>query len=795
MICMIKKNAHPKYCVKMVTGTGKTWVLNALLIWQYLNACEFNVGDLKGVKFSKNFLLVAPGLIVYERLIDSFCGKENENGVRDFSSSDISKNKALFLPHKYEERMLNFIQNAVLNKNDLSKGRKIDGMIGITNWHLLVDEKDEIDEISVLKNPKAIVEDLLPISPGLSGGNALETLDNANKGDVLGFLSELDELCVFNDEAHHIHENKSGGIANEVEWQKSLNIISQNKGRNFIQIDFSATPYNVTGSGQKRQKHYFLHIISDYGLKEAIYNGYVKMIAIDKRKEFASLGNNELDFRAKRDESDKVIALSDGQRLMLGAGLAKLNLLEQEFTQIEPTKHPKMLVICEDTSVSPYVVEYFKEQGLSDEDLMQIDSNKKGEVKESEWKGIKQRLFNIDKHKSPKIIISVLMLREGFDVNNICVIVPLRSSQAPILLEQVIGRGLRLMWRESDYTESKKDNRKLVLQEKKAPSNYFDILSIIEHPAYEEFYDDLDKEIIIETKENGGGKVLGDMIKVGLRQNYQQYDFYMPKIINPQEEILQSLDSVEYKFEPFLAFPLTKMKEFLKNYEQESFYSKEITVSTRFGEYKVDIALFKAQNYNEFLVKIANLANATKRTQGGKNFPLMQVNTADLIRVIDKFIRKDLFGEEFNPLENNNWRLLMLAEKNITTHIFKQINEFLYRAQQNINVKQAEIQKEYFSQVSELKMRENFTLDISKSIYEKTPYPSNKGEFEKAFLQFCDKESSVEKIIKINEHYHSFAHLYYIRTDGLLASYCADFIRNYVANAQECAYKSYKMVA
>ena len=59
----------------------------------------------------------------------------------------------------------------------------------------------------------------------------------------------------------------------------------------------------------------------------------------------------------------------------------------------------------------------------------------------------------MDRHEKPRVIVSVLMLREGFDVNNICVIVPLRSSQAQILLEQTIGRGLRLMWRDAEYND------------------------------------------------------------------------------------------------------------------------------------------------------------------------------------------------------------------------------------------------------------------------------------------------------------------------------------------------------
>ena len=65
---------------------------------------------------------------------------------------------------------------------------------------------------------------------------------------------------------------------------------------------------------------------------------------------------------------------------------------------------------------------------------------------------------NIDSYKKPKIIISVLMLREGFDVNNICVIVPLRSTESDILLEQTIGRGLRLMWRGAEYEDIKAES-------------------------------------------------------------------------------------------------------------------------------------------------------------------------------------------------------------------------------------------------------------------------------------------------------------------------------------------------
>ena len=513
----------PKYGIKMATGTGKTLVMNALLIWQYLNA---KYEEQPSGRYSKNFLLVAPGLIVYERLLDAYLGKENELGERSFETSDIYIFKELFLPLNYREDVFGFIQNSVARKQEIGNKVTGDGIIAIANWHLFMEDEEQEESTTPLDDVSGIVKDIIPIRPGVSGGNSLDSLDAQYlSGREIEYLAGLPDLVTFNDEAHHIHENKSYGEVKEVEWQKSLNSIAKNKGSRFIQVDFSATPYDVTGSGQNRVKHYFPHIIVDFDLKTAIRAGLVKTIAIDKRKELTDL---PLEFSAIR-ENGEVIGLSDGQKMMLRAGLSKLRILEKNFVEFTAdkqgvsNKHPKMLVMSEDTSVTPFIEEFLKGEGLSEEDVMRVDSNKKGEVSEDEWFEIKQRLFNIDKHSQPKVIVSVLMLREGFDVNNICVIVPLRSSSAPILLEQTIGRGLRIMWREPEFEEIKSENRKRLLVEKKEPNSYIDLLTIIEHPAFIQFYDELLKEGLLGELEHDpkGGQVLGDIIKVGLKPNYK----------------------------------------------------------------------------------------------------------------------------------------------------------------------------------------------------------------------------------------------------------------------------------
>jgi len=238
---------------------------------------------------------------------------------------------------------------------------------------------------------------------------------------------------------------------------------------------------------------------------------------------------------------------------------------------------------------------------------MEIHSNKKGEVTLDEWSQIKQKLFNLDKHANPKIIISVLMLREGFDVNNICVIVPLRSSTSYILLEQVIGRGLRLMWREPEFAEIKDENREKLLVKKQEPDNYLDILSIIEHPAFIEFYERVLEDAIGKVEKlPKRERVVGDLINIPLKEGYADYDLFWPIIIHDKEEFIDVGELSVDELEPFPT-ALEQLKKIIPKKEGDTFYGEELTVKTRFGEYTVTAELFNAKNYNSFISKLVNM--------------------------------------------------------------------------------------------------------------------------------------------------------------------------------------------
>ncbi|HUP60749.1 MAG TPA: DEAD/DEAH box helicase family protein [Thermoanaerobaculia bacterium] len=786
-----EKHDHPKYAIKMATGTGKTFVLSALLVWQYLNSRR------DGERYSRNFLLVAPGLIVYDRLLDAFLGRQRDDGDgRAFETSDLYARQDLFVPPEFRQEVFGFLKSSVVTKSDI--GRKVtgDGIVAITNWHLLAGLEDEFAETSI-ESPgdltaDAVLRAVLPVRPGAAARNDLAVLDRSLRGrDALEYLKCLPDLVTFNDEAHHIHEVSKRGEVNEVEWQKSLTEIARPKHGKFMQVDFSATPYNQKGSGRTKktkgggeefvfpEKLYSPHIVVDFDLKAAIRAGLVKMIALDKRKELATL---PLDFKAERDDRGQLMSLSEGQRLMLRAGCTKLRHLEEHFTSIDATKHPKMLVICEDTEVAPLVEEFLVSEGFDPDDVLRIDSNRKGEVGVQEWQALKKRLFAVDHHAKPKIVVSVLMLREGFDVSNICVIVPLRSSKAPILLEQVIGRGLRLMWREPEYDESRRENVRRMLDERKEPASMIDILSIVEHPAFQAFYDELTKEgLAVEdaNERDEREKVLGDLVTIPLRSNFEEYDFSFPIIRREAEELLQAGAIDVSALAPMPGFTLEQLRKAVP--ENEVFISEEITKGTRFGDYAVSSGIMTATSYNEYLGRlvqrvVTNLDD-TVRARGKAidvRFPALQVQLPELARAADVFIRTRLFGAPLDPLEGTTWRVLLL--KDVAEHVIRELVSAVAKLQEQAAPTQAEVEHRRISEVSTLRAREHLTVETARTIYTRTPFPSVKGGLERAFIEYADGDQSVEAFVKLDVNQHAFVRFRYLREEGTTASYHPDFM-------------------
>jgi len=183
-------------------------------------------------------------------------------------------------------------------------------------------------------------------------------------------------------------------------------------------------------------------------------------------------------------------------------------------------KKPVMMVLCEDTKVADLTKEHFArlcdENGnyYNDTQVMVIHSD----LKDKELEEARKRLDKIDIDDDPlRVVISVLMLREGFDKNNICVVVVLRATEADLLLEQIVGRGLRLMFPPYKYPELQDAKKEAYyeIRRNKIPSNSLDFLFVVEHPRFREFYESLKQEgYIIGVGDTSTTSSTGDIIPV-----------------------------------------------------------------------------------------------------------------------------------------------------------------------------------------------------------------------------------------------------------------------------------------
>ena len=394
---------------------------------------------------------------------------------------------------------------------------------------------------------------------------------------------------------------------------------------------------------------------------------------------------------------------------------------------------------------------------------------------------MRERLFSVDSHATPRVIVSVLMLREGFDVNNICVIVPLRSSQAQILLEQTIGRGLRLMWRDDEYTDLKRENRERI-NAGQEPGSLIDVLSIVEHPAFQSFYDELLNEGLAGTTgdDTDDTSSTGDVLAAELREGFEAFDFGIPFILQEADE-LHAHDGLDISTLPaFTAMNVEQLTGLLG--KGDTFISQDLQSATLFGDYRVDGAVMNVGGYNEYLSRLTrriSQALSEPMPKGNKIAthlakPYLQVNTAELTGWLDDYIWTALFGTTFNPLEGENWRVLLLQP--VVDHITKVFAVALLEAEQKHTTGQTEVHLRMLSEVPKLMLRESHSVEVSKCIYTRLGWPARNGGLERAFIHWAQADTQVQAFCKISENRNTFARLRYVKEDGLPAFYSPDFL-------------------
>ena len=394
----------PRYVLKLATGTGKTKVMALLIAWAYFHRKYEPGSDL-----STNFLVIAPNIIVLDRLLVDF------DGLRALKESSV-------LPEDgYEGRdwtgdfqMTLHVQDAIGPVGDA-------GNLFLSNIHrvFLHDDEPSIDDDDATdfllgKRPTGKASD-----PGMDLGE---------------IIRRVPDLVILNDEAHHIHDRGLAWFKNIAEIASGLRI---NNSHLSAQFDLTATPRYTTN------RAIFPQTICDYPLVEAIRQQVVKNPVLPDKE-----SSDKLRPRPSEQYVEKF-----GDYLRLGYEEWK-----KSTDNLAPLgKKPLLFVMTDDTrhcdEVGEFLERTFPElQGA----VLVIHTNKSGDVSESsqsksqkELKNLRKQSREIDSLESPyKAIVSVMVLREGWDVRNVVAIVGLRSFQAPneILPEQTLGRGLRRMF-------------------------------------------------------------------------------------------------------------------------------------------------------------------------------------------------------------------------------------------------------------------------------------------------------------------------------------------------------------
>ena len=435
--------ALTRYACKMATATGKTVVMGMVIAWQVLN----KLANPQDRRFSDAVLLVCPNLTIRERL----------------------QVLLPWHPKNYYERF-DLVPRGMLER--LQQGK-----YQITNWHLFQPKDDTRSRSVVQRGPES---------------------DSAFCRRVLKDLGNKQNILVINDEAHHAYrpaqvlsveemkqlpkeerERLEEELREATVWVNGLDKINAIRGINFC-ADFSATPFYIKGSGYEEGTP-FPWVVSDFGLVDAIECGIVKIprVPVDDNtgalipKYFRlwehinrELPASERQTARRRAKPSSVLREAEGALAMLASEWKKTF---QAFQRAGSQVPPCMIVVCDNTALSKLVHEHISKGGVLSELenrpgrevtlridtklLAEAESAVEGETKQEAAERLRKTVDTVGKTewegegdppgKDIRCVVSVGMLNEGWDAQNVTQILGLRAFTSQLLCEQVVGRGLR----------------------------------------------------------------------------------------------------------------------------------------------------------------------------------------------------------------------------------------------------------------------------------------------------------------------------------------------------------------
>lgn len=374
----------------------------------------------------RHFFILAPSLPIYQELMKDFGDPSYVKYV--------FKGIAEFVTH----------QPYIINGENYSQHK-----------NRLIFDKDEI-EINIFNISKFNSENKTTTKNGQKIASKMKRLSEYIGQSYYDYLAGLDDLVVLMDEAHRYHADASKKAINEL--------------RPVLGLEMTATPFDEKGKA-------FHNIVYEYNLGKALDDGlYVKNPTVASRRNFekGNLTDEELDILKLED----AISIHEQTKIHLEL-YAKTN-------NVQMVK-PFILVICKSINHAQETKERIESENFFDGrykgKVLQIDSSTK---KDEE---VEQLFMSLDSPDNEiEVVIHVNMLKEGWDVSNLYTIVPLRAADAPILVEQSIGRGLRLPYggRRTGEPEVDKltviahENFKKVIEAAKDPNSVLNKISYVE---------------------------------------------------------------------------------------------------------------------------------------------------------------------------------------------------------------------------------------------------------------------------------------------------------------------------
>lgn len=674
---LLQYDEFARYAVKMATGSGKTKVMSLAIAWQFFNAVAEARDD-----FAKTFLLIAPNVIVFERLRTDF------EGGRIFRTDPI-------IPPELEIYWRDF-QCYMRGEGERASSL---GALYLTNVQQFYERQsgasDEPEEMTAVLGPKP---------PAQSSGS--EDFDKR-------IIDRGGPVVVLNDEAHHTHEEES-------EWNKIIRGLNEEvSGGLSAQLDFTATPRHSKGQ-------LFSWTVYDYPLKQAIIDNVVKRPLKGIAQGIA--------------EQHSDVA-STRYQAYLAAGVERWKEYREQLVPLG--KKPVLFVMMNDTAEADDVGDWLRKKYPSEfgeERLLIIHTDRSGEVSKKDLDVARKASREVDDERSPiTCIVSVMMLREGWDVQSVTVIVGLRpyTSKANILPEQTVGRGLRLMFR--------------------GATGYTERVDVIGNKTFIQFVEQLerDEDLQLETFKIGADKV--SIVTIAPDPAKTEKDIAIPvlsAILIRKKSLAEEIAELNVASFDCPVLPRKQDDAVAKKFRYEGF-----DIITLQKEIERDYTIPEPQTAEEVIGYYARrIAQDVK----------LPSQFSMLVPKVREFLETKAFG---GPVDLSGPAMIKAISSNVALYVtVKTFVEALRKLVISEQEPQLLHEGRLLSETPPFPWSRP-TLHATKSIFNLVPCDN---EFEKEFAQFIQKADDVERFAKLPERF-GFV-IEYTDSAGNLRYYEPDFV-------------------